>query len=1217
MGVFNKILIANRGAIATRIIRTLDRMGIESVAVFADSDRESLHVQRATEACSLGEGSAVDTYLDIDKLIAIAQQTGCEAIHPGYGFLSENTEFVARCEAADLAFIGPTTRQIEVFGQKHLARELAEAAGISLPPGTALLNDVDEAVEAAQRIGYPVMLKSTAGGGGIGMQLCKDSQQLADAFATVKRQGAVSFSNDGVFLEKAIVSARHIEVQVFGDGLGNAISLGERDCSAQRRNQKVVEESPAPNLSDELRERFHGTAQTLLASVDYRNAGTVEFILDVDTGEFYFLEVNTRLQVEHGVTEMVFGVDLVEWMVRQASQTLGNLEELRAGKQSHGHAIQVRVYAEDPYRQFQPCAGPLTEVVFPEAEGLRIDHWIESGIHVPATFDPLLAKVIVHADTRQQALEKLQHSLGAVRLYGSETNLDYLRALCCEEPLTQGLVTTRYLDSYEFKPRRIDVIRGGTMTTIQDIPGRVGYWSVGIPPSGPFDSLSFQLANSLLGNDQSAAGLEMTLDGPALRFTSAVEAVVAGGKVALTIDDKPADMWSVLQIQAGQTLEIGTLKEQGARAYLCIKGGIHCPDYLGSRSTFTLGRFGGHNGESLKAGDVLHLPDHNETAASLTGTRKVLPKVLPVALRPALTHNWCLHVIYGPHGAPDFFTDEDIEMLFNTQWEVHYNSSRTGVRLIGPTPTWARSDGGEAGLHPSNIHDNAYAFGSIDFTGDMPVILGPDGPSLGGFVCPATVITADLWKLGQLRAGDTLSFKAVTVEYAVEADRQQTMHGLNPFDGNITTLSVVSPECPSVVVSDISPVVARRDSVKTPAVYRVAGDRFLLIEYGEPVLDLISRFRVHALMQWLEEHPLAGIIEQTPGIRSLQLHYDSQSLALAALLEHLLKAESHLDNIVDAVTVPSRIVHLPLSWDDEACRLAVDKYDQSVRKDAPWYPSNLEFIRRINGLDSIYDVKKIVFDASYLVMGLGDVYLGAPVATPVNPAHRLVTTKYNPARTWTAENSVGIGGSYLCVYGMEGPGGYQFVGRTLQMWNRFKPTREFTKPWLLRFFDQIRFYEVSHDELMGIRHDFPHGRYPLRIEDTEFSMAEFEKLVAEQQGPIEQFQVQRQAAFEQELDDWRATGQFHISTSEPAVATVQMDWPEGCIVIESPVSGSLWQRCVKPDDIVQPGQTLLILESMKMEINIPAPKELRVKEILFESSQQIAAGQPLIVLESI
>lgn len=1196
MSAINKVLIANRGAIATRIIRTLDNLGIASVAVYAESDKDSLHVQRATHAFSLGDGGPTQTYLNIDKLLHIAQQQRCDAIHPGYGFLSENTSFVECCEAQGIVFIGPTSKQIALFGQKHVARDIAIAANVPLLPGTSLLSSADEAASRASSIGYPVMLKSTAGGGGIGMKLCNSQADLHNAFASVQRLGASNFANDGVFLEKAIVKARHIEIQTFGDGNGNVVSLGERDCSAQRRNQKVVEECPAPNLNEALRQQLCATAERLLASVNYRNAGTVEFIVDAETDDYYFLEVNTRLQVEHGVTEMVYGVDLVEWMVQQAGDTLANIVTLRANLNPQGHALQVRLYAEDPYRNFQPCPGPLTHVQFPSGEGLRIDHWLESGIQVPTDFDPMLAKLIACASTRDLALAKLRDALSEVHLFGSETNVPYLRALCESDTLTLGRMTTRFLDTFNYTPARMDVTRAGTMTTIQDLPGRVGYWSVGIPPSGPFDSRSFSQANELLGNSPDCAGLEITLDGPSLQFSVDTLVVVSGALVDVTVDATLVSMWKVLQIKAGQILSIGKLETQGARAYLCIAGGIQCPAYLGSRSTFTLGKFGGHNGAAIKTGDVLHLLGDTAANTAVPGAE------LASEARPQFDHHWTLRVMHGPHSAPDFFTEDDVAMLFDTAWQVHYNSSRTGVRLIGPTPQWARNDGGEAGLHPSNIHDNAYAFGSVDFTGDMPVILGPDGPSLGGFVCPLTVITADLWKLGQLRAGDTVSFSARSVEQAVAAQSSDN-----------TTFEAVSAS----TIHHSDAVIHSRESESLTVVYRAAGDSFLLIEYGDPVLSMASRFRVHALMQWIDDQSMPGIRELTPGIRSLQIHYEHQTISRQELMDTLLRGEEELDAIVHNIIIPSRIVHLPLSWDDEACQLAIDKYDQSVRKNAPWYPSNLEFIRRINGLDSIDDVKDIVFDASYLVMGLGDVYLGAPVATPINPAHRLVTTKYNPARTWTAENCVGIGGSYLCVYGMEGPGGYQFVGRTLQMWNRFKKTEAFTKPWLLRFFDQIRFFEVSHDELMQIRQDFPHGRYPVKIEETEISLSMLGQVVNDKADQIQAFTQQRENAFSQELAEWRRTGQFNIDTREPEAIEVTVDWPDECVVVDSPVSGSLWQCDVQVGDIVDTEQTLLILESMKMEIAVTAPDKLRVRQVLFDTGQRISAGQPLIVLEAL
>ncbi|MES9928318.1 MAG: biotin carboxylase N-terminal domain-containing protein, partial [Candidatus Thiodiazotropha sp. 6PDIVS] len=547
--MFSKVLIANRGAIATRIIRTLQRLNIASVAVYAESDADSLHVRHADEAFCLGKGAAANTYLDIDKIIAIAKSNGVEAIHPGYGFLSENGSFVRRCEAEGIAFIGPTPEQMETFGLKHKARELAEEADVPLTPGTNLLRDLDEAVQASEHIGYPVMLKSTAGGGGIGMQLCHSQEEVVAAFDSVKRLGANNFADDGVFIEKFIAKARHIEVQVFGDGKGGALAIGERDCSSQRRHQKVVEECPAPNLTDAIRKQLYQTAESLLSSVAYRNAGTVEFIYDAETDAFYFLEVNTRLQVEHGVTEEVYGVDLVEWMIQQAAGEPVDLERKRKTLSPQGHAVQVRIYAEDPYLDFQPCPGLLIDVSFPQDRDIRIDHWIESGIEVPSYFDPMLAKVIVHSEDRNSAFTKLHSTLKAIRLYGSETNLDYLTSLSCDPVLLAGEVTTRYLNDFKFNPSRIDVVQGGTQTTVQDYPARRGYWDVGVPPSGPFDNYSFQVANQLVGNGGVAAGLEITMQGPTLKFSKAVVIALTGADIEATVDGQAIRMWSVVNVE--------------------------------------------------------------------------------------------------------------------------------------------------------------------------------------------------------------------------------------------------------------------------------------------------------------------------------------------------------------------------------------------------------------------------------------------------------------------------------------------------------------------------------------------------------------------------------------------------------------------------------------------------------------------------------------------
>ncbi|GAK22333.1 urea carboxylase [Vibrio sp. JCM 19052] len=1193
--MFSKVLIANRGAIACRVIRTLKQLNIGSVAVYSEADAQSLHVVDADQAFSLGKGGASETYLDQEKIISIAKLTGAEAIHPGYGFLSENPEFVERCEQEGLVFLGPTAEQMRAFGLKHSARRIATQAKVPLLPGTELLSDKQQALIAAEQIGYPVMLKSTAGGGGIGMQCCFSSDELTEAFDSVKRLSANNFSNDGVFVEKFIQQARHIEVQIFGDGRGHVVALGERDCSAQRRNQKVIEETPAPNLSEGTRTELQNTAIRLASKVNYRNAGTVEFVLDQQTQAFYFLEVNTRLQVEHGVTEEVFGVDLVEWMIRQGAEAF-DLEKAGTNLESKGHAIQVRLYAEDANKNFQPCAGLLSHVDWAKQDNLRIEHWIEAGVEVSPFFDPMLAKVIVHAKDRETALSELKRGLDNSVVYGIEHNQAYLSQLLDSELVKKGEVLTQSLNSFEFQPHTFDVLSGGTQTTIQDYPARTGYWDIGVPPSGPMDSLSFRLANCLVGNLESAAGLEIIVSGPTLRFNQATFIALTGSAIEASLDGQQIEMKTRVKVEAGQVLKLGKVLD-GARTYLSVHGGIDCPEYLGSRSTFTLGQFGGHAGRALVAGNVLHI--NREVS-------KAEPK-LDAITQTEFDGEWQIRVIYGPHGAPDYFTQQDIDSFFDAEWKVHFNSSRTGVRLIGPKPNWARSDGGEAGLHPSNIHDNAYAVGTIDFTGDMPVILGPDGPSLGGFVCPATIIKADLWKMGQLKAGDKIRFIPVSVQDAENAERVQLAQ---IETGVISELALPKAEPISPVIKTIP-----ADRYGEEVIYRPSGEDYLLVEYGPQVLDIRLRFRVHALMLKLQQKQIVGVEELTPGIRSLQIHYDNLVIPREQLLAELEAIEAGLDNI-DQLSVPARIVHLPLSWDDEATRLAIRKYDEVVRKDAPWCPDNIEFIRRINGLDSVEDVKKIVFDASYLVMGLGDVYLGAPVATPMDPRHRLVTTKYNPARTWTPENAVGIGGAYMCVYGMEGPGGYQFVGRTLQMWNRYRLTEAFTKPWLLRFFDQIKFYEVSSEDLLDIREKHPQGHYPVKIEQTEFSLSDYQAFLDEHADEINVSKTRQQKAFEEERQRWEESGQADFVATEIEQSSVKTELAEGQEAIESHVAGNIWQVLVEPGQTVKENEVVMILEAMKMELEVTASVSGVVDSICHDAGAQVHAGEPLLVVNT-
>jgi urea carboxylase len=1198
--MFHTVLIANRGEIAVRAIRTLKKLGIRSVAVYSDPDRDAAHVRAADVAIALGGAKAADSYLRIDALIAAATQTGAQAIFPGYGFLSESAEFAQACENAGIAFIGPTPDQIREFGLKHRARELAAQAEVPMVPGTGLLASVEDALEAAQRIGYPVMLKSTAGGGGIGLSRCNDAAELAAAFEGVQRMGTQFFRDSGVFLERYVDGARHVEVQIFGDGAGRVVALGERDCSVQRRNQKVIEETPAPRLPDATRAALLQAAARLGESVAYRSAGTVEFIYDTAADGFYFLEVNTRLQVEHPVTEAVTGLDLVACMLQVAAGDPIDWEAMR--NPPRGAAIEVRIYAEDPLRQFQPSPGVLTEVCWPEPDAARVDGWVETGTEVPAFYDPMLAKLIVHGKDRAQALDRLAAALAQTRLSGIATNLDYLRQIVDDPAFRAGQLSTRFLEAFDYQAAAIEVIEAGTYTSIQDYPGRAGYWDIGVPPSGPMDDYAFRMANSIVGNDDDAAGLEATLVGPALRFHGDTVIALAGGECAATLDGEPIALWQPVPVRDGQVLRIGRLRS-GCRVYLATRGGFDVPLYLGSRSTFALGQFGGHAGRILRMGDMLAL---DRAAAA---RQRQAPRPAPAALVPAYGSLWHIGVLYGPHGAPDFFTQEAIDTFLSTEWEVHYNSNRLGVRLVGPAPSWARQDGGEAGLHPSNIHDCEYAIGSINFTGDSPVILTRDGPSLGGFVCPATIATAELWKVGQVKPGDRVRFVQIGYEQAAALRKAQ--------DEAIATLSTQAGDPLAEPKATAGPAVLAHlpaESGKPAITYRQAGDGYLLLEYGENVLDLALRMRVHLMMEALAAERIAGVAELSPGVRSLQVRYDNRQISQPFLVRKLLDVERHLPDVA-TLKIPTRVVHLPMAFEDSATLGAVQRYQETVRAKAPWLPNNVDFIQRINGLESRDEVSRIVFQTRYLVMGLGDVYLGAPCAVPLDPRHRLLTSKYNPARTYTAEGTVGIGGVYMCIYGMDSPGGYQLVGRTLPIWNTFlrNPVFQEGKPWLLRFFDQVRFHPVTEAELDVMRADFRVGRCDLRIEEEVFDFAAYQRFLADNAQDIAAFQARQQAAFAAEVALWQ-NEDSGAAPAELALPLEQEDLADGHSLVAADMCGSVWKIPVQVGQKVEAGDTLVVIEAMKMELSVVAPRSGVVSALRCTPGRQVNTGDPLIVL---
>jgi len=442
--MFRKVLIANRGEIALRVIRACRELGLETVAVYSEADRESLHVRFADDDVCIGPPPSRASYLRIPHLIAAAEITGADAIHPGYGFLAENAEFADTCRASNITFIGPTGDQIRQMGDKATARRLAQEAGVPTVPGSpGTIEDPDDALMFAGTIGFPVIIKATAGGGGKGMRIAPDADSFSQLFGLAQNEALAAFGNGSVYVEKYLQQPRHVEIQVMGDTFGKVVHLGERDCSVQRRHQKLIEESPSPALDSELRGRMGDAAVALASNIGYCGAGTVEFLLDTD-GQYYFMEMNTRIQVEHPVTEMVTSFDLVKEQIRVAAgEPIGFQGD---GRRLRGHAIECRINAEDPYRGFQPCPGLITAYHPPGGPGVRVDTHVYAGYSVPPYYDSLLAKVIVHGNDRAEALTRMGQALDSFILEGVTTTIPFLARVIRHPDFIAGTVDTRFLE---------------------------------------------------------------------------------------------------------------------------------------------------------------------------------------------------------------------------------------------------------------------------------------------------------------------------------------------------------------------------------------------------------------------------------------------------------------------------------------------------------------------------------------------------------------------------------------------------------------------------------------------------------------------------------------------------------------------------------------------------------------------------------------------------
>ncbi|KAJ5892341.1 urea amidolyase [Penicillium tannophilum] len=1137
MECLKTVLVANRGEIACRLIKAAQKLGIRTISVYTEPDSESEHVRAADHAILL-DGEARAAYLDGDQIIKIAKEHDAQAIIPGYGFLSENTAFARSAALAELVFVGPSPEAIESFGLKHTARELALAAGVPVVPGTKDLVDTEEAATAAAAsLGYPVMLKATAGGGGMGLLTCHNEAELKDNFRTV-----------------------------FGNGQGKAISIGERECSIQRRHQKVIEECPSPFVEQrypELRKKLTECAVRLAESIKYGSAGTVEYLVDDHTGDFFFLEMNTRLQVEHGITEMCYNVDLVELMLRQADQELAGkggltVEELEALQSKcldpRGHAIEARIYAENPVRNYAPSPGLLQEVSWHTPVGTRIDTWVRAGTVVSAAYDPLLAKVMYHGQTRSDAIAGMEEVLRKSSLCGPPINLGFLLAIINNETFKEGNTITKFLESFSYTPNAIDVISGGSYTLVQDFPGRptVGH---GFGHAGPMDPIAFQTANLLVGNPVGTEGLEITLTGPELLFLSDAVISICGPSIPADLDGTEIPLWTRVHIKAGQRLKIGKMAAH-CRAYLAIFGGLlNIAEWFGSKSTNPMVNVGGYQGRPLRAGDLLEIVEATKIVNAPATS-------VPQHLRPQYgTGQWTIQVMSGPY-------------------ETGHNAARGGIRLIGPRPGFGRTDGGEGGAHPSNILEYGYPLGGLNWTGDEPVIFPVDCPDFGGFICSLTVVKSDMWKVGQLRSGDHVKFHRVSLETALQSRRQNAAFidsvalaiKTESWDEAMKFDSAVGPEV-TAPGQDLLQVL--EESETRPQIsYRGGADDYLLVEYGDGRADLNYKCRSTALARALKSDtgPLSANLPSGGAILNMMCHgsslaifYDGLRIPRSELIAKLVTLEQTFGDM-RSVKIPNRHFKLPLTFKNKRLDEAIERYMANQRSIASYLPDPLKFTAENNGM-TVSQLKSMFLEMESVIIGVG-FFMALPQSLPTDPRYRIRTPKMNPSRTHTPAGTVSWGGTSIAIYPVDCPGGYMPLGMTIPTLDisGSKPGFNAEKPWILEDMDTISFYEVSEEEFDRKLAQFRAGNYEFEMEEGVFDMA---KKMAELEDRL--------------VEEWLAEKQAGGTSLDEIKSLLEDPTVEA---IEAPVNANVWKVSVQEGDVLEADTVTCILEAMKMEINV-------------------------------
>ncbi|KAJ6090114.1 hypothetical protein N7486_008929 [Penicillium sp. IBT 16267x] len=1239
MECLKTILIANRGEIACRLIKAAQKLGIRAISVYTEPDSESEHVRAADHAVLL-DGEARAAYLDGDQIIKIAKEHEAQAIIPGYGFLSENTAFARSAALAELVFVGPSPEAIESFGLKHTARELALAAGVPVVPGTKGLVDTEEAATAAAaNLGYPVMLKATAGGGGMGLLTCHNEAELKDNFRTVQSRASSLFKNAGVFLEKYYPDSHHIEVQIFGNGQGKAISIGERECSIQRRHQKVIEECPSPFVElryPELRKALTECAVRLAESIRYGSAGTVEYLVDDHTGDFFFLEMNTRLQVEHGITEMCYNVDLVELMLRQADQELSGkggltVEQLETLQSKcidpQGHAIEARVYAENPVRNYAPSPGLLQEVSWHTPAGTRIDTWVRTGIVVSASYDPLLAKVMYHGQTRPDAIAGIEEVLRKSSVCGPPINLGFLLAIIHDQTFKGGNTITKFLENFSYTPNAIDVISGGSYTLIQDFPGRptVGH---GFGHAGPMDPIAFQTANLLVGNPVGTEGLEITLTGPELLFLSDAVISLCGPSIPADLDETEMPLWTRVHVKAGQRLKIGKMAAH-CRVYLAIFGGLlNIAEWFGSKSTNPMVTVGGYQGRPLRAGDFLEIVEATKVPSAPATS-------IPQDLRPQYgTGQWTIQVMSGPYET-GFLSPEGIETLFSTAWKISHNAARGGIRLIGPRPGFGRMDGGEGGGHPSNILEYGYPLGGLNWTGDEPVIFPVDCPDFGGFICSLTVVKADVWKVGQLRSGDYVKFHRVSLETALQSRRNNAafVDGValaittGSWDKAIKFDNTLGPEV-TAPGQDLLHVLGESET-RPQVSYRGGADDYLLVEYGDGRADLNYKCRSTALARALKSDtgPISANLPSGGAIlnmmchgSSLALFYDGLRIPRADLINKLVALEQTLGDM-RSVKIPNRHFKLPLTFQNKRLDEAIERYMANQRSKASYLPDPLKFTAENNGM-TVSQLKSMFLEMESVIIGVG-FFMALPQSLPTDPRYRLRTPKMNPSRTHTPAGTVSWGGTSIAIYPVDCPGGFMPLGMTIPTLDisGSRPGFSAKKPWILEDMDTISFYEVSEEEFDRKLAQFRAGKYQFEMKEGVFDMAVHNELLRRTMDEAEAIRKDRAVSQKKmaELEDrlveeWLAEKQAGGTSLDEIRSLLEDPTVEA---IEAPVNANVWKVLVQEGEVLQADTVTCILEAMKMEINVhtePRFAGVTVIKVLVKPGDTIESGNPVVLV---